>query len=83
LAYQAIQVYYLSYPSKKRERREWWVATKTRRKIDNNSRDKEKTYPDVYQEEGHGCPFTVSTGEEDDVPNVLIKQGVVDPVRIH
>jgi Domain of unknown function (DUF4216) len=55
LACQATQVYYLPYVSEGRERRQWWIAMKTRRK------DKFDSNHEFYQEEQSDFPILVST----------------------
>ncbi|KAJ3704077.1 hypothetical protein LUZ61_007782 [Rhynchospora tenuis] len=81
LACQAIQVYYLPYASK--ERRDWWVVMKTRRKpiwgFENDATNNSNN-SDIFQEESHGCSYRVTTGEKLDDPDILIQQGIFDDV---
>lgn len=77
LACQAIQVYYLPYASP--DRSDWWVPYKTRRKP-NFSHEGETEDLNIFQEEMQSCDYVVSAGDELDVPSVLVRQGVLDPV---
>jgi Domain of unknown function (DUF4216) len=61
-AFQAIQVYYLPYPSKKRERKDWWVAIKIKSKGNLASYLNNAYSSEWLQEDGPICPFAVSVG---------------------
>jgi Domain of unknown function (DUF4216) len=89
LAYQAVQVYYVSYPSQKRERQDWWVAIKTKPRLtvlvlsssSENSNDLVGDLAEYFQEDGPPCPFVVTNGDNLDIPRIL--EGDGDPEIVH
>jgi Domain of unknown function (DUF4216) len=72
LACQATQVYYLPYASDKRERRQWSIVMKTKRKgklgVENIDANQE-----FFQEEQPNCPISISIGQEFIWNNVIIQ----------
>lgn len=76
-AVQPIQVYYLPYPSQKRERRDWWVAVRTKSKRNLLSYLNNASSADFFQEEGTINQFTISTGDHLDRPTE--SHGVANP----
>jgi Domain of unknown function (DUF4216) len=83
-AAQVVQVYYLSYPSTKQERRNWWVAIKTRARtlpkfqLTEESDNSMPTVLDFFQEDGPCCQFIVDI--EDDIPETLHDENIIEPL---
>ncbi|KAJ3676861.1 hypothetical protein LUZ60_002585 [Juncus effusus] len=80
---EATQVYYMSYPSLKRERNDWWVATKMKRRLelpDEPMRTSVNNDPmlDPFQEEDQFGPSNVSDGDYVEVQ--LNEEGVAEEV---
>jgi Domain of unknown function (DUF4216) len=73
LACQANQVYYLSYASKKRERYQWWIAMKVKRK---GKLDSEEMYVNsiFFQEEQTNGLISISVGQDFDSECLVIEQ---------
>ena len=80
LASQATQVYYLTYASDKRERRQWSIAMRTKRRGKFGVEDINAN-PDYFQEEHPDCPISVSIGQELVWDNVLIQPHQFEPVQ--
>jgi Domain of unknown function (DUF4216) len=85
-AAQATQVYYLSYPSTKRERRNWWVVIKIKVKtlpsfslVEENN-NIASNVSEFFQEDGPCFSFMIDT--ENDIPKALNDHDVVEPLSI-
>lgn len=73
LACQTTQVYYLPYASNRRERSQWWIAMKTKRKGNPNVEDVEAN-PDFFQEEQPEYSISITVGQDLDWDNVLVQE---------
>jgi Domain of unknown function (DUF4216) len=78
LAYQVIQVYYVPYPSRKRERQDWLVAIKTKPRLTlpilssgESTFDPVEVLAEFFQEDRPSCPFIVTDGSSLDEPMIL------------
>ena len=79
LAAQAIQVIYLKYASN--DLSEWMVAIKTGRKPNwDHQTVRTDSDPDIFQEQWPGCDYEVTGGDELDIHNILVDQGILEAV---
>ena len=74
-AHQAIQLYYMPYPSENIEKRDWWVASRTKPKVDLPEYPEEildtqleNINTEYFQEDGRVCDLPM-TPNESSVPN--------------
>ncbi|OMO87017.1 hypothetical protein CCACVL1_09317, partial [Corchorus capsularis] len=78
LAQQAQQVCYTSYPSKRRERRDWWAVCKIKARsrfhIPSNEEDKQFEKVDGFYQDDESTSFNVLPNLELDDPNVLVSE---------
>lgn len=88
LAQQAVQVYYTSYPSKKKERIDWWAVCKTKARglvyAPENEVENEDDIPivsDYFQEDETEFSFEVNLDLELDRPGILHDDGIMEEVN--
>ncbi|OMO57751.1 Transposon, En/Spm-like protein [Corchorus capsularis] len=83
---KAQQVCYTSYPSKKRDRRDWWavckVKTRSRFSIPLNEEDNQSERVDGFYQEEEFTPFAVSADLGLDDPGILVSDFGLEEVDL-
>ena len=93
LAQQAEQVYYATYPSKRKELRDWWAICKTKARSrfdihlnEEQGEDTSKTRNEYYQDNEMVAPTLVTTNSKLDDTRILVDGGhlqEVDPDEVN